>query len=79
MKEISANQYCKIDNLMVQLKKIRQNKNISLTEMSNKTGLTRAAISRLENGWMYNPQVKTLFIYCEALKLDSNFKIKKIK
>ena len=38
----------------------------SLTDVSEKTGLTRAAISRLENGWNLNPTLETLFRYAEA-------------
>ncbi len=40
---------------------------LSLTDLSERTGLTRAAISRLENGWNLNPTLETLFRYTEAL------------
>lgn len=34
---------------------------------TRRSGRTRAAISRLENGWNLNPTLKTLFRYAEAL------------
>ena len=43
---------------------------MSLTDASERSGLTRAAISRLENGWNLNPTLETLFRYAEALGVD---------
>ena len=43
---------------------------LSLTDLSERSGLTRAAISRLENGWNLNPTLETLFRYAEALGVD---------
>ena len=42
-------------SLMVRLREVRERMGRSLTELSERTGLTRAAISRLENGWNLNP------------------------
>jgi transcriptional regulator with XRE-family HTH domain len=42
----------------------------SLTDMSERSGLTRPAISRLENGWNLNPTLETLFRYAEALGVN---------
>jgi len=39
----------------------------SLTDLSERTGLRRAAISRSENAWNLNPNLETLFRYTEAL------------
>ena len=43
---------------------------LSLTDVSVLFGLTRAAISRLENGWTVNPTLETLYRY--ALALDAH-------
>lgn len=42
---------------------------MSLTDVSERSGLTRQAISRLENGWNNNPTLETLYRY--ALALDA--------
>ena len=46
---------------------------LSLTDLSECTRLTRAAISRLENGWNLNPTLETLFRYTEALGVRLKF------
>ncbi len=60
-------QYVEIRALVVRLRDVRQHMGLSLTDLSERTGLTRAAISRLENGWNLNPTLETLFRYTEAL------------
>ena len=49
------------------LKKLRQERGLSITDMSDLTGMDRAAISRLENGQMNNPTIATMNRYAEAL------------
>ena len=49
------------------LKAIRQRKGLSITEMSERTGMDRAAISRLENGQIGNPTIATVSRYASAL------------
>src|SRR5262249_38654285 len=46
---------------------------LSLTDLSERTGLTRAAISRLEKGWNLNPTLETLFRHTEALGVGLKF------
>ena len=53
-------QYIELRALMVRLRETRERMGLSLTELSERTGLTRAAISRLENGWNLNPTLETL-------------------
>jgi transcriptional regulator with XRE-family HTH domain len=60
-------QYIELRTLMVRLREVRERMGLSLTELSERTGLTRAAISRLENGWNLNPTLETLYRYSEAL------------
>ncbi len=49
-------QYIELRALMVRLKEAGERAGLSLTDVSERTGLTRAAISRLENGWNPNPR-----------------------
>jgi DNA-binding XRE family transcriptional regulator len=60
-------QYIELRALAVRLRELRQRMGLSLTDLSERTGLTRAAISRLENGWTLNPTLETLFRYVEPL------------
>ena len=60
-------QYVELRALAVRLREIRERIGLSLTDVSERSGLTRAAISRLENTWNLNPTLETLFRYVEAL------------
>lgn len=53
--------------LGTRFRKIREGRGLSLTDLSERSGLTRAAISRRENGWNLNPTLETLFRLAEAL------------
>ena len=49
------------------LKKERQAQGLSLADMQERTGMSRSAISRLENDESANPTIETLTRYAEAL------------
>jgi transcriptional regulator with XRE-family HTH domain len=53
--------------LAAQFRRLREEQGLSLTDVSERSGLTRAAVSRLENGWNLNPTLDTLFCYAAAL------------
>ena len=57
---VSPGQYIELRTLAVRLRALRERMGFSLTDVSERTGLTRAAISRLENGWNQNPTLETL-------------------
>ena len=40
---------------------------MSLTDVSERSAMTRAAISKLENGWNLNPTLDTLYRYASAI------------
>ena len=52
------------------MREIREGLGLSLTDVSERSGLTRAVVSRLDNGWNLNPTLETLFRYAEALGAD---------
>jgi DNA-binding XRE family transcriptional regulator len=68
-------QYIELRALMVRLREVRERMGLSLTDLSERTGLTRAAISRLENGWNLNPTLETLYRYTEAVGVGLKFAI----
>jgi DNA-binding XRE family transcriptional regulator len=60
-------QFMELRMLTAQFRRMREEQGLSLTDVSERSGLTRAAISRLENGWNLNPTLDTLFRYAAAL------------
>jgi Helix-turn-helix len=63
-------QFLELTTLMHELKARREALGLSLTDVSARSALTRAAVSRLENGWNTNPTLDTLYRY--ALALDAH-------
>jgi transcriptional regulator with XRE-family HTH domain len=49
---------------------------VSLTDVANRSGMDRAAISRLENGVCLNPTVDTLYRYAHAVGADIGFSVR---
>jgi DNA-binding XRE family transcriptional regulator len=60
-------QFMELRVLAAQLRRLREEQGLSLTDVSERSGLTRAAVSRLENGWNLNPTLDTLFRYAAAV------------
>jgi transcriptional regulator with XRE-family HTH domain len=61
--------------LLKQLKEAREHRGLSLTDVSENSGLTRAMISRLENGWNLNPNLATLFEYAYGIGVGINLAV----
>lgn len=57
----------KIDDLLKQLKAAREEKGLSLGDLSERTGMDRSALSKLESGERPNPTVETLVRYADAV------------
>lgn len=57
----------KIDDLLKQLKAAREQKGLTLAEVSERTGMDRSALSKLESGQRPNPTVETLVRYADAV------------
>lgn len=53
--------------VLEQLKAARQEKGLSLAEMTELTGMDRSALSKLETGQRPNPTIETLLRYAEAV------------
>lgn len=56
-----------LDGVLKQLKAAREQKQLSLADISRLTGMDRSAVSKLENGRRANPTVETLVRYAEAV------------
>ena len=53
--------------LLEQLKAAREEKGLSLADLTERTGMDRSALSKLETGQRPNPTVETLVRYAEAV------------
>lgn len=56
-----------LKDLFQQLKDARQAKGLSLSDVTELTGMDRSALSKLETGQRANPTVETLVRYAEAV------------
>jgi DNA-binding XRE family transcriptional regulator len=56
-----------LQELLVQLKAAREAKGLSLSDLTELTGMDRSALSKLETGQRANPTVETLVRYAEAV------------
>src|SRR6266404_5802009 len=56
-----------LHDLLLQLKAAREVEGLSLSDLTELTGMDRAALSKLETGQRANPTVETLVRYAEAV------------
>ena len=62
--------------VIAQLKAERERQGLSLTDIQERTGIARAAISTIENSAAPNPTVKTLQRYAMALGVTLEMSVK---
>ena len=62
-------EYLELVQLAAELRRARRRAGLSLAEVSKRSGLDRAALSRLENGVRDNPTLGTLGRYARELGL----------
>ena len=56
-----------VADLVHQLKAAREEKGLSLSDLTRLTGMDRSALSKLETGQRLNPTIETLVRYAEAV------------
>lgn len=56
-----------LEDLLRQLKAAREERGMSLSDLTELTGMDRSALSKLETGQRPNPTVETLVRYAEAV------------
>ena len=59
-----------VQRLASRLREARQSAGLSLTQLSERTGMTRQAISRIESGENRNPTISTIVRLAEALNKE---------
>ena len=73
---VPQGEYLELRAMLGTLKKYRERQGLSLTDVANRSGMDRAAISRLENGVYLNPTVDTLYRYAQAVGADIGFSVR---
>jgi DNA-binding Xre family transcriptional regulator len=61
--------------LAAELKKARKNKRLSLTDVARRSGIDKAALSRIENGQNTNPTIGTLETIARSLGAELRFRL----
>ena len=69
VKALRQGRRAKIQEAVAILKAERQFRGLSLTEISERTGISKSAISKLENNDDANPTINTLSKYADALEM----------
>ena len=73
---VSQGEYLDLRAMLASLKKHRERQGLSLADVADRTGMDRAAVSRLENGVYVNPTVDTLYRYAEAIGAEIAFSVR---
>ncbi|MGA2617841.1 MAG: helix-turn-helix transcriptional regulator [Thermoguttaceae bacterium] len=73
---VSQGEYLDLRVMLATLKKHRQRQGLSLADVAARSGMDRAAVSRLENGVYVNPTVDTLYRYAEAIGAAIGFSVR---
>jgi hypothetical protein len=60
------------------LKQERERQGLSLAEVSDRSGLDKAMLSRLENGKILNPTMATLWRYADAVDMTLKLSAEKV-
>lgn len=60
----------RIQEAVAMLKAERELRGFSLADISHRTGISRSAISKLENNKDANPTINTLIKYADALRME---------
>ncbi|HEY3964136.1 MAG TPA: helix-turn-helix transcriptional regulator [Planctomycetaceae bacterium] len=68
---VTQREYWSCRKVGLLLKQLREQQGLSLADLSSRTGMDRAALSRLENSG--NPTLKTLFRYAEGIGMEIVF------
>ena len=72
---LSQAEYWDLRKAVLRLKQLREEAGLSLADVSERTGIDRAAICRLENGQHQNPTIGTLNRYADALGMRVSFQV----
>lgn len=68
--EVRKKHDAQVQRLALGLREARQSAGLSLTQLAERTGMTRQAISRIESGENRNPTLSTIVRLAEALNKE---------
>jgi len=66
-KPVSLGAYVNLRLLVSKLRQLREEAALSLADVSQRSGMDKAMLSRLENGHVPNPGIETISRYLDAL------------
>ncbi|WP_435011968.1 helix-turn-helix domain-containing protein (plasmid) [Tundrisphaera lichenicola] len=72
---VSQGMYLALLSLMGGLRARRESMGLSLSDVAERTGMTRQSVSKLENGLNTNPTMQSIWRYAGALGAEVNFAI----
>lgn len=67
--------YLSLKLLVRSLRQLREQANLSLANVSQKSGMDKAMLSRLENGHVANPGIETISRYVNALDKEIEWRV----
>ncbi len=73
---VSQGEYLDLHEMLAALKSRRESEKLSLSDVAERCGMDKAALSRLENGVYLNPTVDTIYRYANALGVEIGFCLK---
>jgi len=73
---VSHGEYLDLLAMLAKLKRHRQARGLSLTNVADSSGMDRSAVSRLENGQYLNPTIDTLYRYARAIGAEIGFSVR---
>jgi DNA-binding XRE family transcriptional regulator len=69
-------EYLDLLTMLAKLKKHREARGLSLSDVAELSGMDRSAVSRLENGQYLNPTMDTLYRYARAIGAEIGFSVR---
>lgn len=73
---VSQGEYLDRRAMLAALKRQREHKGLSLSDVATRSGMYRSAVSRLENGVYVNPTFDTLYRYAAAIGAEIGFTVR---
>jgi transcriptional regulator with XRE-family HTH domain len=68
--------YLDLCTMLTALKRHRERQGLSLSDVAERSGMDRTAVSRLKSGACLNPTLETLYRYAEAVRAEIGFTIR---
>jgi DNA-binding Xre family transcriptional regulator len=72
---IALGTYLNLKLLVRSLRQLREQAKVSLAELSQRSAMDKAMLSRLENGHVPNPGIETISRYVNALDKDIEWRV----